>query len=82
MAPTLWAPPGVVLGNQAGSDRGGVPILGNNATPAPIVGVPIVEHRALQMDLWRHSRALEKLRRELASRPPRRYQPQPDDSWD
>lgn len=42
---------------------------------APLVGVPIVDHRALQIDYW-------KLRRELSRRPQRHYQPQPCDAWD
>ena len=49
--------------------------INSDPTKAPIVGIPIVDHRALQLDYW-------KLHRELARRPPRRYQPQPIDSWD
>lgn len=41
---------------------------------ALVVGVPIVDQRALQIDHY-------KLSLELARRPRRRYQPQPDDSW-
>ena len=42
---------------------------------APVVGKPINKHRGLQFDPW-------KLRRELARRPPRRWQLQPTDAWD
>lgn len=43
---------------------------------APVVGVPIVDHRVLQFENC-------KLRRELARQPRRRHEkPQPTDAWD
>ena len=63
----VGAPPaGAPLDCAAGADRPG---------GAALASIVIVDHRALQLDLW-------KLRRELARRPPRRWQPQPCDAGD
>ena len=61
---------------MASFDRQTAPLSAQiSVDEAPLVGIPVVDHRALQLDVW-------KLRRELARRPPRRWQPQPCDAGD
>ena len=65
--------------HAAGADRAAVAAacaaVGALPAGAALASIAIVDHRARQLDLW-------KLRRELARRPPRRWQPQPCDAGD